>query len=724
MASLDGALHESVDHCLKFAEILYKCTLCTSLPSILTSKESFVCHVKQLHFVGSVAGPTCPSCNLTFNTRQDLDVHVSTSHPNSDLVLRTHDLDSDPRKSDPDPRSDVDLEQGHFSIRSAKTEKSGGRRKKREGIQKRLSGFQEITDSEDESGDDQLLIPSPRDTENNALLCKISKKSEGWKISVKSSPSNHKGGGNDSKDADVPTSEFGKYTQVIRSGIENTYICCLCDWKTTQNIAFQAHCSGVEHNTRLERKNREKGYVSDEGDDEVSLLHNRDKTSSQNNYDIYSLISEKLKPGHEGNPEESPSHKRAERAGTSSDNEECSLKIPEKVLKKESNTSLEGGNSGLDHLDANLDDEDYPMRKCNRCDFTFKTFSQFAKHCIEKHNFLDNSGAPLPQVLSPHLAYSPSGLQVKHSSGATDVLGRGINDVPNHCIRCNAAYSTSEEFIKHCIDSHGYGVPDPQSYTMLEGAKVAKIRKLLPELVVREPYGSLLRDHLLQLISMRLQDATTIDWGPACNRAVREAYPYTLAQRKGMYKKTYFFGIKLIDGVEGTEGCDSSQSYLPLRDFQQDVEKLIQMLPEFVQWTGLPDSCISRDVLLENVSWVINDQDINNWGMQCNRAMRQLFPDVATKRKGKLKTTYYYGALLKVKAGDQVVNFSSSPRGRGRPKNDALRTVEWHPTEENQLVSSPDNLSLKIPTPSASSANCDSSYEGKEKSCLADDSDT
>ncbi|CAG2187455.1 unnamed protein product [Mytilus edulis] len=39
-------LEHSFQNVKKFAEILYKCKLCTSLPSILTSEESFLTHIE------------------------------------------------------------------------------------------------------------------------------------------------------------------------------------------------------------------------------------------------------------------------------------------------------------------------------------------------------------------------------------------------------------------------------------------------------------------------------------------------------------------------------------------------------------------------------------------------------------------------------------------------------------------------------------------------------
>lgn len=57
------------------------------------------------------------------------------------------------------------------------------------------------------------------------------------------------------------------------------------------------------------------------------------------------------------------------------------------------------------------------------------------------------------------------------------------------------------------------------------------------------PKGNVSRDLLLQKISSTAQLSEAIHWGPACNRAVREIFPDTLAQRKGKFKKYPFHSI-------------------------------------------------------------------------------------------------------------------------------------------------------------------------------------
>ncbi len=69
-------------------------------------------------------------------------------------------------------------------------------------------------------------------------------------------------------------------------------------------------------------------------------------------------------------------------------------------------------------------------------------------------------------------------------------------------------------------------------------------------------------------------------------------------------------------------------------------------ISELVRWTGHMDSCLTRDSLLHSLSSHTGDTDVLSWGMQCNRAIRQVFPEVYMKRKGKFKTTCYYGVEL------------------------------------------------------------------------------
>jgi hypothetical protein len=55
---------------------------------------------------------------------------------------------------------------------------------------------------------------------------------------------------------------------------------------------------------------------------------------------------------------------------------------------------------------------------------------------------------------------------------------------------------------------------------------------------------------------------------------------------------------------------------------------------------------VSRDDVLHILGRKIDDSEVQHWGIQCNRAIRILFPHVQMKRKGKYKTYPFF--LLKI----------------------------------------------------------------------------
>ncbi|XP_041368862.1 uncharacterized protein LOC121383126 [Gigantopelta aegis] len=199
-----------------------------------------------------------------------------------------------------------------------------------------------------------------------------------------------------------------------------------------------------------------------------------------------------------------------------------------------------------------------------------------------------------------------------------------------------------------------------------EGWKIVKIKGALPDLVQASPRGNVSRDILLQKVSVAMDLPDMVQWGPACNKAVREIFPASLAQRKGKYKKTYFFGLEYVDQLTQIHD-DSSDTentgYQPLRDISRDLDLVIRFLPEIIHWTGDTESGVSRDQLLEVLAAKIKDPDIHHWGVQCNRAARMLFPDIQMRRKGKYKSTVFYGVEFLDCLQKEVIN----PLKLGRP---------------------------------------------------------
>ena len=58
--AIEQNLQSATELLLRYAEILYKCTLCTTLPSILTSKTNFVSHIQSVHLTSKPHLQPCP----------------------------------------------------------------------------------------------------------------------------------------------------------------------------------------------------------------------------------------------------------------------------------------------------------------------------------------------------------------------------------------------------------------------------------------------------------------------------------------------------------------------------------------------------------------------------------------------------------------------------------------------------------------------------------------
>ncbi|XP_021365784.1 uncharacterized protein LOC110458430 [Mizuhopecten yessoensis] len=239
-----------------------------------------------------------------------------------------------------------------------------------------------------------------------------------------------------------------------------------------------------------------------------------------------------------------------------------------------------------------------------------------------------------------------------------------------NCSLCDFGCADMSEYRLHFDTEHGQ-VPDLDSGDAVsdgrgESWKMWKIKEILPDLICVYPRGNVSRDLLLQKISVILSLPEATQWGPACNKAVREQFPHSLAQRKGKYKKTFFFGVALNEHVQEQEEVSDSEcvTYQPLRDMSQDMEKILGHLHSLVQWTGDLESGVSRDEILELLKGRIEEPDVQHWGVQCNRAIRVLFPNVEMKRKGKYKTTVFFGVDFRQDVHKQAF----LPNKRGRPR--------------------------------------------------------
>lgn len=256
------------ENLMKFAETLYKCTLCMTIPSVLTSKESFLNHVHQHHLSQGEFFNTCRICSLKFRTEEDLKEHTASSHAESSKsascnqscdqigsdVIESHDQEND---SNNDSDSD-----------------SSGHRQYRAKVLKRTKPVHDFENPK------QLVDHTGIETWNGSL--DLSKKTPNEcevadsKISAQNTPKKDVNDinikqiteqiiksdvqcRNQSSDAPgnnfpfVPsfTPEFGKYTKLVREGGNIVYFCQICNWRSPIKTTFQAHCNMTSHKNKV-----------------------------------------------------------------------------------------------------------------------------------------------------------------------------------------------------------------------------------------------------------------------------------------------------------------------------------------------------------------------------------------------------------------------------------------------------------------------------------------
>lgn len=283
----------SVDHdVLGYAEILYKCTLCRSLPSILTSEDNFRGHMRAQHFPMSEErskgeGETCRFCKLRFKTKEDLEFHTISTHSNTPLLSEEdtflsrknvrEKIEKSPEKTTSPigslhmtdqssapkavctsnvamPFSNViDVKPTLTELMNACSEALNLRSKK---IGPAKSGHSvPLKSGVFKSG----YFPSDKTQQTSSdSLFRLQELTDQIMASSRSFTEKRPVFGNERKGESVRplptpgfTQEFGKYTKLVREGGNIVYFCQVCNWKSPSKPDFQAHCSGHAHKARF-----------------------------------------------------------------------------------------------------------------------------------------------------------------------------------------------------------------------------------------------------------------------------------------------------------------------------------------------------------------------------------------------------------------------------------------------------------------------------------------
>ncbi|XP_076091197.1 uncharacterized protein LOC143063116 [Mytilus galloprovincialis] len=714
-------LEHSFQNVKKFAEILYKCKLCTSLPSILTSEESFLTHVNNTHYQDSDALKKCRNCRLKFRTKEDLWAHQKLMH--SDFGSEDESSDDENGKFEIAWQITTD----HADLNSVdQLKRKKGKKEKHSRKQKKLKNLTAEDVEQDPHvvithGIEQSISPAPQNDSED--LKKLTNQ-----IASDASP---KGSMGSNGNVYSSTPEFGKYTKLIREGGNIVYFCQVCNWKSQMKVMFTEHCKSTAHLIKV--------TVAEQND---SHDKNTNENSSQNKYEkrghFMSFLDEKINyyinkrlSSESINPEieekDNQSETRKESLTTTNDDHVISEEIKKEPADIPDNVSID-----IDQVETKNNVHTNRRKR--------KVISRLLKNSeIENNNWSDDDSDSIPQPTSNKQSrqyidscsdsqfkiqkstaqFSPLNLKTmedesqssktdeqsivseeketvgREQSAGNDKRDMVVKDVISKAVdselyrssmfmyRCSLCPFVCNDITEYRVHFENEHEPEQQTDVVTESGytdckteqwKVLRIKELLPDIIVAHPRGNVSRDLLLQKASMVASEPEIALWGPACNKALRELFPDSLAQRKGKYKKTYFFGVALIDQVQQEEAASAEGNdvdFSPLRDMTQDMDKILQHLHTIVRWRGDLEAGVSRDDVLHILGRKIDDSEVQHWGVQCNRAIRILFPHVQMKRKGKYKTTVYFGVTF----SDQVTkeDFASLTAPKSRPQKPVVK---------------------------------------------------
>lgn len=817
-------LHAGKGSLLKFAEILYKCTLCTTIPCILTSERNFLEHVRKEHLLKASHCHGCNSCSLKFRTEEDLREHLIFCHTGSAENM-SYDF----------PGSDIRV--SHDSNNDSDSD-SSGHRQLRTKIPKRSKPVQDFESPK------QLVDHTGIQTPDGSL--DLTKKSHGGGMKIKEEKEKYLESRKEDSGLDIKqitdqiiksdvqcrnvannstttfpfvpgyTAEFGKYTKLVREGGNIVYFCQICNWKSPIKTTFQVHCNMQAHKQKVSAAENPNENCDSRGCSPKQLTKPQDiKVKAENEREtsrtekhlsgdfsfgprmpdpklFYSFI---MRPrgtthSHGKTPVVSPfgTGNFIEDAGfTYKRPSEHSVDFVAKRRKKASIYLKSGADSDSDSDNgrrgnhyASLKKGHYPasnlhrkrmlgenlnssMKKSSGCEFghNYKQRQEYqmsptdlslkSKNCSPNNNWSQSYvKSSIRNCYEDEKVKKENQEQIRNGTLSPDSYykrtnlnnnkGRQCELSPRNRYRCYACpfeYVEVEEYEKHFervhksalgahfdipvwgqiwgesgdayrfspdadlskdgkVDARGSKPGETSANSeMGENWRVQKLKELLPEYVVEYERGNTSRDYLLQCISNSsgMQDA--VMWSSACNRAMRELFPNSQAQRKGKYKKTYYFGVTMLEGYQTPEDLTGLEGETtpaqPLRDINIDMDKIVEHLPKILRWTGNMDCGVHRQDLLLVLSDTIQDVDVGNWGAQCNRAIRAVFPNVDMKRKGKFKTTRYLGVEFQLEACKKLQKYVNSvetlpsENSRRSPVHTSVELLS--PTEAQSLQS-------------------------------------
>ena len=326
---------ETKENLMKFAEILYKCTLCTTMPSILTSEISFMSHVSEQHLNKQKSSVPCTYCELRFETKEDLKSHIGLYHTecsNSSVESNTGEKATVIPKKLKTLETAPDLAVKHSHTHGAISKPT---QYLADYIKRQESTSPRVRIPPEESGsfkpksvehDPKINIAHGPETANRSphsftsgeniqraqevteeiLARNCGAGNLGNRSSKVNSQGQSLGGGLSFYPMNMSsTPEFGNYTKLVREGGSIVYFCQVCNWKSQIKVHFEGHCKNKLHVEKVRTaEDMRRSDLEDIEKRKMELpLNLSDKIGKQNHNNETKINTDKLCASREKNSE-------------------------------------------------------------------------------------------------------------------------------------------------------------------------------------------------------------------------------------------------------------------------------------------------------------------------------------------------------------------------------------------------------------------------------------
>ena len=494
---LDTSL-DSGEHFMRFAEVLYKCMLCTSMPRILTSKANFLSHIYDTHISVKENLKPCSYCFLKFGTGEDLKAHVIIAH--HDETTTGEGGGRVETKNPPEKKSETfDLDCDDLDT-SRDMSKGGQQIGTKNPSEIKSETFDLDCDDLDISKDLHKGDVSPKYStpipvsRGNRSLPPMDSEIEPLKINLgeadTSCASNIEENGptgrlNNDSNTDFIThliQNFNNSITVQEVGGMRFYHCKQCDWRTESPAFVESHFSSTEHRGKAVQKNSPDMQTPVRSEQSCSSTSLR-ASSTRSKRKSSAPVAIRNQEGDFGEDDFESS--------CSETNPEAVVRSVGKLLRLDLSR-----NSRNDRRKSNPNSQTHLVidEQGSGNDQQIMTFNDTSTCSTERteHFGDENERSALSALVSMSNAFSSeltdnmemrllkSTLSKDEVNDRNKVVANGGHSEEQKCLHCDYLYRDFEEYCQHCIEVHGFCEPASNQNSLCESFKIMVLKQNIP----------------------------------------------------------------------------------------------------------------------------------------------------------------------------------------------------------------------------------------------------